>query len=282
MIIETEVKMVINQYNIEYYRLLGYEVHKIGERILVQVEDLPPTSGVKIHTRCDFCGQIFVKSYRRYMETKGKVCCQNCRKLKVLENTINKYGVRSTLMIPEVHDKIKQNNLQKFGVEYPLESAAIRQRAINTMFKRYGVFYTLQSFTLRTKVGKTMYVLGEHSRTYTSSQQKHIAMLCNGKLNFPVGPYHVDIFLAAENLCIEYDGSGHNLSVRMGKITQDEFDKKEQARDLFLNQHGYKILHIKSFDDKLPNDEIILQKILDAKNLMSRQNLLNYTISFTS
>ena len=42
MIIETEVKMVINQYNIEYYRLLGYEVHKIGERILVQVEDLPP------------------------------------------------------------------------------------------------------------------------------------------------------------------------------------------------------------------------------------------------
>lgn len=47
-------------------------------------------------------------------------------------------------------------------------------------------------------------------------------------------------------------------------------------------EQGYKILHIKSFDDKLPNDEIILQKILDAKILMSRQNLLNYTISFTS
>ena len=43
---------------------------------------------------------------------------------------------------------------------------------------------------------------------------------------------------------------------------------------------GYEV-H-KSFDDKLPNDEIILQKILDAKILMSRQNLLNYTISFTS
>lgn len=42
------------------------------------------------------------------------------------------------------------------------------------------------------------------------------------------------------NIICEYDGSGHNLSVKMEKLTQQEFDEKEYKRTSILLSKGFK------------------------------------------
>ena len=57
----------------------------------------------------------------------------------------------------------------------------------------------------------------------------NIEELCNilhGILNYPIGKYFADILLQ-DNIVVEYDGSGHDMSVRMGIITYENFIYKE-------------------------------------------------------
>lgn len=262
MVLEKEILMVINQYNIEYYKSKGYLNINIGNRIYVKIEDLPSTSGVKVHVVCDYCGKVFVKSYRKYYETQNDVCCKECRKKKILKITMKKYGVRSTLRLPEVEKKVKESNLRKFGVEMPLQSEEIREKAKDTMEKRYGVKYTLQNTTLREKVNTSMRNNNVNCVS-TSSQQKLLCDVFNGELNFPIGPYFVDIFLKKDNICVEYDGSGHDLSVKIGKLTRSAFEAKEKERLSFLIEKGYRVVKIISKTDLLPQSE----KLYELKNL---------------
>lgn len=52
---------------------------------------------------------------------------------------------------------------------------------------------------------------------------------------YPVGPYHLDIYLAESNLGVEIDGPRHSLT-----------RKKDQARDEEINEtYGIPILRIK-------------------------------------
>lgn len=273
VIIETSVKMVINQYNIDYYKSKGYEV-VLGQRIMIDIKDLPPTSGVKIHTKCEFCGCIFEKAYRRYVETVGKICCKACRKKKVLENTFSKYGVTSTLKLPEIRQKAIDSNMRKYGVEFPLLSEDIRKMASDTMTLRYGHPYTLQNEKLREKCNKTMFDNG-NGQVYTSKQQKYLCELYDGILNFPIGKYSADIFIESISMCIEYNGSGHALSVKMGKETIEHFEMKENERDAFIINSGYKILKLVSTTDILPNES----KLLEIKDeCISKMMTNNYSI----
>ena len=68
----------------------------------------------------------------------------------------------------------------------------------------------------------------------TSSQQNHIAKLLNGKLNYRIKNYFLDIYLEKEKICVEYDGSSHNMSVMFGSKTEEEFNYDEEERDCIL------------------------------------------------
>ena len=258
MILETEVHVKINQYNFQYYQHLGYNFTKYGEIIIVKVEDLPKTSGIKVHTICEYCGNVIIKPFRRYIESieKGKNCCNICKKHKVVENTIKKYGVKTTLQIPYVHEKIVKNNIEKYGVKLPLESQVIRNKAKETMKNKYGCEYTLQNPDLLYKVHSTLYSNG--GGIPTSKQQKYICDLYSGKLNYPIGKFFIDIFFDNENICCEYDGGGHSLAIEYGE-SAEVFNNKEEKRVEYLISNGYKIFKIVSKKDVLPSDLILLK-----------------------
>lgn len=276
VIIESEVKMVINQYNFDYYKNLGYDIQKCGQRIFVKVSDLPKTSGIKIHTICEYCGEIVEKSYRRYIESIecGKNCCSKCLKYKIPENALEKYGYRSTLRIPEIHESVIKNNLKKYGCENPLESAEIRAKGVRTMQNRYGCSYTLQSDELREKCNRTLYENGDDI-TATSRQQRYLCDLYKGELNYSIWIYHIDILLS-DNICCEYDGSGHDLSVKLGNETRENFIRKENKRITFLTNHNYKLFKILSNTDILPSDEILLNIKKRAFEILKVQNYMYY------
>lgn len=279
MIFEKEVAVKINQYNINYYEKKMNKILSIGEKIKVKVDILPPTSGVKITTQCEYCGVYFQKEYRKYIDSKktGKICCANCKKSKILENCIEKYGTRSTLLLPEVHDKMVQNNLKKYGTTHNVTPESIK-KAQETNLKKYGVKSALSSPEIREKINLSLYNNGKESGVYTSKQQLHINNLLEGELNYPVGVYHIDIFLKKDKIGIEYSGSGHDLSVKLGRVSEKKFLAKEKARHSYMLNHNIPIIEIFSQTDKLPPDEIILKEINKGIEYIKTSHDLYYSI----
>ena len=172
----------------------------------------------------------------------------------------DKYGYTNIFQIPEIKEKIKKINIKKYGAENPLNNKEIREKANKTIKDKYGVDNVSQNPEIQAKIRRSFY---KNGTTPTSIQQRYICFLVNGKLNFPIGRTNADI-LINNNIIIEYDGGGHNLSVKIGNITQDQFNRKEIKKYYFLKSKGYKIIRIVSAKDNLPKEE---KRLIDAINI---------------
>lgn len=209
------------------------------------------------------------------------------------ENTcLRRYGVRTPLQSEKVKQKIQNTNMQKYGAYYPLQNEEIKQKQIQTVLDKYGVENIMQSKehmenalkkTKQTSVKlygvypasksenvkhkiKTAFVSSHNVEDVPASKnQIHLCNLYHGILNFPTKYYFLDILLE-DNIYCEYDGSGHNLNVIFGHLTQEEFDRKEIIRYKTLKSSGLKMFKITHKGKKLPNDE----KLLHIKQLATQ------------
>lgn len=137
--------------------------------------------------------------------------------------------------------------------------------------ERYGVYHHLQSPEILAKQKETFY---KNGTCITSKQQEYIFNLYKSTnedvaLNFPISYCNADICFSKEKLEIEYDGSGHDLNVRLGNMTQEEFNQKEIIRNSVIKHEGYKQMRIISSKDKLPSDTILFQMLSDARTYFS-------------
>ena len=264
-IITKEVEVKLNGNNVDYYRKLGYDipmkesgksmksrgvdyVADLGKLITVMVKDLPRGSKALIEATCDYCGRLKpVMKYSDYnKQTKNgvlKCCCESCASTKHEEIMIERYGCKSAMQVPEMREKVFNTNIEKYGCKSPSQSLEVRK-----------------------KITQTFYA---NSSQKASKQQRYINNLYNGILNFPVKFYCVDIYLPCDNIAIEFDGSGHMLSVKMGHETIDEYLHKEMVRHIVIKNEGYKQVKIISSNDRLPSDDILLQMLFDAKQYFS-------------
>lgn len=234
LIIPQTVHVKAHNFTRKYYEEKGYVVGKIGDIFNVSVNDLPQSSTQKVLVICDFCQKEYNIEYRKFLiqKTNG-TCCISCRQVKTEITNLKKYGHKCSLRNEEVLQKSKDTNLKNLGVEYPFQSKSIINKTMESQIKKYG------------KLGRAC---------NTSSQQIYLNKLFGGKLNHQILPYCVDSFFEKENIILEYDGGGHNLSVKLGKCSKKEFENKELIRMNFLKDLDYKQFHIVSKKDKLPND----------------------------
>jgi len=205
-------------------------------------------------------------------------------------NTVQeKYGVDCVLESPDVRNKIYTTNLDKYGCENPFGNEEIKEKihdywidnygvdnyaqteeckekTRNTCQERFGCNSSAQDPTTREKMIKSLY---ENSTASCSTQQFYLNELLNGELNFPVGACSLDIAFPKENIFCEYDGSGHDLSVRYNNYTQEEFNKKERNRTYFLKSKGWSEIRIISRKDYLPSDGTLLLMIEYAKEYIN-------------
>lgn len=213
----------------------------------------------------------------------GVLCASQTEesKLKRKETIINKYGYKSTIEVPEIRQKMIDTCIERYGVSYGSQAEDIKQKRAETCLrnrgtlfptqsedvkekvrlsvqKRYGVTNVSQSDEIKEKKSKTFHKNGSIS---TSSQQLYLHNLYGGELNFPLKYYNLDICFVDEKICIEYSGGGHNLSVKMGSVSQEEFRRKEIVRCAVIKNEGYKLMEITSKQDYLPSDEILLQML---------------------
>lgn len=238
MLVQKEVKVIVTPYNCEHFKRLGYDVYGKSEEIVAKVDDLPVGSGIKIDVQCDYCGKVFKRAYRRYLESKDDCCCMACRPKKFSKTNIERYGVACTLRNKEIEDKMKKNNMEKYGYEFPFQSEEILKKTRKTFYERHK----------------------NHEETipHISKQQKHIVELYGCLLNYSIDMYFVDGYFKNENIYFEYDGGGHNLMVKFGYMTRKEFEERKNCRRVVLRKLGLKEFRIVCKNDKLPTDEELL------------------------
>lgn len=212
-----------------------------------------------------------------------------------IKDNMEKYGVPYALQSQEVKDKIKETNFKKFGVSHPSKLKENQEKRKNTVRAKYGYDFVSQVPEFKQKIENTCFerygskspmqnkeiaskVLCTQSKNGTapcSSQQYHIWEIIGGELNAVAHGFCLDI-VKNGNIDIEYNGSGHNLSVLTGQRTQEEFDKRERSRRACLLHNGYKIVELNSVTDNLPDDAFI-KEILD-KAIFFLENFEDYRI----
>lgn len=187
----------------------------------------------------------------------------NAIKEKSRLTCLEKYGVQYSFLSPDVQNKIKNAIQKKYAVEYISQSEEIKEKVRSTVRERYNVDYVLQLDSVRKNLNPR-----------SSRQQEYICNLYNGVLNYPFSKYNFDI-LIDNNIDLEIDFGGHDLQVKLGKITKSDFEQKELIRNNIIKRAGYKIVRYVSKKDNMPDDIHLIQMLQDARRYF--QNYPNHS-----
>lgn len=285
MILTEKVDVRVSTSNIRHYSKIFENLH-VGDIINVKVDFLKPTCSAKIKVSCDYCGKIFYMKYGIYNKcvTNGiikKCACKDCVSIKKAESNklvygeeyiinikekrekmnktiLEKYGVKNISQLDTIKEKKKETCRKNFGCDYPMQSKEVRDKSKDTLLKEYGVTHISKVKEIHDKaVVKCRNTLYENSSAPASKAQRHICNLFNGILNYPIFKYSLDV-LIDNNVYIEYDGSGHDICVREGQISIEEFKNKEKDRFDFLKKNGFKMIKFINKSDKLPDDYTLI------------------------
>lgn len=99
MLSSKEVTVTWQRGNCTYFKEKGYDYTKIGDEFRVRVGDLKLNSRAIVEVECDYCHQIYKKSYKEYNTLRThsilkKDSCGDCRYIKVEEGNLKKHGVK--------------------------------------------------------------------------------------------------------------------------------------------------------------------------------------------
>ncbi len=298
---ENLAKVFEDRYGVRYYSQTDEHKEKYTATCLEKygVSHYSQTDEFKVKSKNTMLEKYGVEYYTQTEESKNRFKETCLRKYgftnptqnpevanKVKATNIERYGYENVFQNEEIKEKIRASNLEKYGVEYYSQTKEfkdkyaehwrhiketgliedITNKRYETNIKKYGTPHPLQNAKVLSKVMNTLYM---NNNAPTSQQQLHIHNLIGGKLNYPFGRSFLDIAYPEELIYLEYDGGGHNLQVKRGDITQEQFDKKEQRRSFFLKDNGWKEIRIISDDDKLPNDTDIMDFVKSAKSFFN-------------
>lgn len=209
-------------------------------------------------------------------------------KEKIKQTNLNCYGAENVLLNQEIRDKrnatlmknfgtlyplqneecfekLKETNMTKYGVENISQLEDVKQKKIQASLEKYGYKNPMQSPEFLEK----WFLKNGSNFVRTSKQQRYLCGLYNGILNQPFKCFALDIYLADDKLDIEFDGSGHRMSIAIGNVTEKEFNNKELYRNIALKREGYKQMRIISTHDLLPSDQVLLQMLSDSRKYFS-------------
>lgn len=265
------LKLKVNRTSLDHYVEKGYEV-KVNQTIMVAAEDLSHGSDKKVQVICDYCSQEFEKQFKRFIAQREHVqkdACKKCFSLKQKEVVQAKYNVDSTLQLEENQIKSKATLYANYGVDNPMKNTEIKERMFDTIEERYGKRFAQQNKKIRAKTiltlqknygvdhiskspeGKKRYIssLKHVNGVRVSKGQIVLAEALQGDLNVMISGYYADIIFN-NKVIIEYDGSGHKLSVIMGKQTLEAFEQKETLREQAFESKGWTVIRVENLKDK--------------------------------
>lgn len=252
----------------------GREVIDFSKKIYVRLEDMPEYSEAKVTIKCDYqeegCRNEYQKCVGDYIKNNknsivNKDCCSNkkCQSKKTAECNMIRYGFEYHVNQPEIKKKIEETNVDKYGSKTIMGTEYFKEKVKETVTEKYGVDNISQLEEVKIKKAETFYKNGTIA---TSTQQRYIHKLLGGELNYANNTPSLDIAFPNEKIYVEYDGSGHDLNVKLGQITEKEFKEKEKKRRYYMKGLGWKEVIISSKKDRIPEDSIIFNMLSFAKD----------------
>ena len=103
-----------------------------------------------------------------------------------------------------------------------------------------------------------------------SLQQQTIQEWIGGEINYVVGPLALDIAFPDQKLYVEYDGSGHDLAVKMKTMSRQEFDEKQKRRTYSLYREGWKCIRFISRHDYFPEQDVFMRLYNEAREILQQ------------
>lgn len=191
------------------------------------------------------------------------------------ESSILKNGVPYHTQTKEWKDTIKEVVFDRYGVDSVAHLESTKEKRKATNLKRYGNTHALSNPEIKAKSLKTKY---DNNSQMSSRQQRLIHKLIGGALNYPYYGASLDIAIIEEKIYIEYDGGGHELSVKLGSETKSEFEARNRNRWYSLYRDGWKEIRITSKNDKLPSDEVIVWMIEHGKEILKERTWVNFDL----
>ena len=158
MLLTKEVEITITPRTFKHYKELGYCFEHVGDKVVVNVCDLPRQSNTKLPACCDICGNginIQYDRYTRVVEKCGYYSCNSCSYEKRKNTTFERYGVYYASQSDEIKSKIKNNNQKKYGVEHYFKTNDCKEKTKKSCLERYGVEYFSQAQEVRQKIQNT-------------------------------------------------------------------------------------------------------------------------------
>ena len=252
-------------------------IEKTDDYIIVDISKMKTGTNQRVDVQCDYCGKILnvkFNDYKRVMDRNliGKYACRSCGGKKCKETMNIKYGVDNCSQLDDVKNKKIKTCKKNYNCDYPMQSKLVKDKTRCSMKNKYGVEHNFHRKEIVDKVKyQNSHLRFKNGNIISSKAQRHICEICNGILNYPVEYYNLDILLS-DNVYIEYNGSGHDLNIRMGQISEKDFLRKEIARYNKLKNLGYKEIIIDNLSDKLPDDEIIIDIIKGLKEFLLKSD----------
>lgn len=292
MLLTKEVEIKITKANISYYKEKGYLVSE-KDVIFIKTIDLQPQSEKRVIYKCDECGETINLSWASYLKKKEKNYsvlgdfCNKCSKKKRAKWLKQKNLLSYQLDYQNRQKKREKTCLEKYGENNIMKTEKGKMSLEKTLLEKYGVDNIMKLPETREKIAKALGTTNDIEKFYSkngkefykyngvpcSGNQKHLQKLLGGELNYFLKYYTLDLFFEKDNLYLEYNGTGHNLSVIMGKKTFEEFEKDELKRYYILKSLGLKQIIFSSLKNrKLPSDQMILYIFEKAKEFLQKDN----------
>jgi hypothetical protein len=192
---------------------------------------------------------------------------QNKKVKEKMKNTfLEKYGEITPAKNQKVKDKMTKTNLERYGAISPTLNEEVRMKQIETLKSNYGVEFPQQSDDIKKLSMKALY---ENQTAPCSRQQKYIHDLLGGELNFPHNNSFLDIAFVDEMVYLEIDLGGHELPMKLGNLTEEDYRNNERKRWYALYRKGWKEIRIISSKDKVPSDEKLLEMMKYANEYLN-------------
>lgn len=257
---------------------------------MVNPFDLGNQSEKEIMYKCDCCGKEiklrwcdYIKKRNREYSNAGDFCSECVRKNRAKWFKENKEQEYKNIY-KQAHNRAKETCLQKYGCENVMQNDKIKENLKKAIQGKYGVDNVMQLPEIREKIAKTLGTnqeletfISDNGNTYyrckgipCSQNQLHLYELLGGELNGFVSYYPVDLLFSEDKIYLEYNGTGHNLAVKMKKKTEEQQRQDENKRYFYLKNQGYKqILFISLTKRNLPPDNVILSLVSQAKKYLN-------------
>ena len=224
--------------------------------------------------QCDNCtSKMMSELYKTpYSDIKSYIEGENGNGCKLLTKEIDYINTNENILI-----KCSCKNENEFVTTYERFKGQNKKQCDEctkiskkeTCLQKYGVEHPMQNKEISAKVRAT---LTKNGNVACSSQQRYVHSIVGGELNYPYYNASLDIAFPEEMIYCECDFGGHWLSIKLGGLTQKEFDKKQRNRWYSLMRSGWKEIRIISTNDLIPSDQKLLEILSYARTYLNKNH----------